>query len=211
MTNKTKQLIYLLSSILFLCVSIALIAVSTVKSMQYGKNDFSHNLKIKEVVSDTEVEANGVLHHSAILEGGITNNTKNNYILTQVQVVLVGVNNKTGEYAETVTSFVLESFDGEKVVDLTNESIKVGDRSGFIPESVGDVKITIDGNEILLPFEEVTDVYLIMFAISLACLFIGGFLASKWWLLKKPLSKKVENVNTGSNIDEFIENDNEEE
>lgn len=206
MANKTKQLLYLSFAAVLFAVSVVLIVVSTVNSIRYGQYDFSHNLVIKEVKSDTDVETNGILHHNAILNGGITNNTDKDYIMVQVQVVLAGVNNKTGEYAETVSIFVIEEFDSNRTIDLTNESIKVGDRNGFVPESIKEIKLVIDSKECDVNYEDVADVYLLLFAVALASLFGAGFLASKWWTMKNPIVKTIE-IKKEINDDEIEEDE----
>lgn len=190
MKSKKISLFYLIMSIVLLAGSIAMIVVATVNSSKYGKTDYSHNIKIKEVVADDEPAENNVLHYSVILEGDIKNNTKTDMKLVSVELTLSGVNNKTGEYVEFPVDFVMENLDAEGVIEMDDESIKVGNRSGFIPQTIKEVKISVNGIMTVIPFEENTDANLLLFAGAIVVVFVAGVMFVKWINSKKSVAPK---------------------
>ena len=190
MTKKVKALIFLIVSIVVASASVVMMIVASVQASKFGKNDFTHDVTIREVVADQE-KINGVLYHNAILDGKIRNNSNQDLTLVNVEIVLAGVNNATGEYAEFVTSFVLDELKADTKNDLTDEILKVGNRNGYIPESIKEIKITSNGVTTNVVYEEDNDSSLVLFSLALGLVFVAGLMLAFWNNTNKKIKQEA--------------------
>lgn len=193
MPTKVKSLLYLIFSGVLMLGAVIMMIVATVQSSKLGKMDYSHSIEIVSVEAEEQI-TNSVLYYVVSIDGEIVNNTNKDYSLVTVKVVFDGINNKTGQDANFESIFVIDEFNSKTKYSVADERFRVGNASGFIPESIEEIEISIDGESRIVKFEEVDDSNLIVFAGALVSLFISILLFAKWNNLNKK-SKTVQNGN----------------
>ena len=192
-TKKMKKLIYLIAAISIATIACVVMVVASVKTSKYGKDDFSQSLTIKSIEINQE-KSDGelrILCHDVVIDGEIRNNSKDDYLIINLEIVFAGVNSSTGEYMEYVHVKELRDFNSGANYDIINEKLTLVSINGYIPESIREVRLVVNNNAKVVPFEEISEANLVLFAMSLGLLFVAGFLFAKWNILNKPVIKVV--------------------
>ena len=205
MTKNMKKLIYLIVSISMAVVAVAVLVVASIRTSKYGKNEYSQNLKVKEITLNQERSDNTVrlLCHDVVLDGQIRNDSKIDNLVVNLEVVFAGVNSASGEYMEFVYVKEIRDFNAGTNYDIINEKLTIMSRDGYIPESIKEVRLVSNEVVNIIPFEDTDETNLILFALSLGILFIAGFMFAKWNMLR---TQNVQvSVSTQSEVEEVNE------
>lgn len=193
MTKNMKKLIYLIVAISMAVISVTLMIVASVKTSKFGKNNYSQNLKVKEITFNQEQSDSAVrlLCHDVVIDGQVRNDSKIDHLVVNLEVVFAGVNSSTGEYMEFMFVKEIRNFNSGMNYDIVNEKLTIMSRDGYIPEEIKEVRLVINGATQVVPFEDADEVNLILFALSLGLLFVAGFLLAKWNILRTQIAQPV--------------------
>ena len=126
-----------------------------------------------------------MLCHDVTIEGELRNDSGKDYVLATMEIVFAGVNNRTGEYEEFVFCKELSDFgDGTKKF-FGEEKFSILSMSGYIPESIKEVRIVSGGNVDVAAFEQSDDLSLVCFALAMGLVVASCLVFAKWYELKK--------------------------
>lgn len=175
MARNTKKLIgFILATIVALGGIAAMIVATVITIKEDSKQEYSHNLIVNDVRTDTS-SLSGVVYHYVDIEGELKNKTENSFETVDVVINFKGIENLTGEEAVFAYNFVIENLEAGETRDLSEMIIKVGNKVGFIPQSIDSI-IIYDGAEegTIVEFKEESSTGIILFGVALFALFVSG-------------------------------------
>lgn len=192
MTRRFKFITSLVISAVLMIASITMMVVSgVVASNKYKGVKYSHDINISEIKTDS-ASLSGVVYHYVTIDGGIKNCTDKDMANMDVIIYFEGVNNSTGEEGvQYEASFILEDFKAGKVFDIDKKTIKVGNKSGFVPESIKKIEISSmeQGSRTKAVYIKQDDSMVVLFGLGLAVL-----LASSVIMIRAIVSNAKKNV-----------------
>lgn len=179
---KQKKLITLIVAIVFAVVAVGFLTVASIKSINYHEPDYSHNL---EMASCDAEKINDIIYYKVKLSGEFKNNTEKDYNSVIINIKFSGINNKTSERAEYVSSVVKENVKAGEKIDLSKDVLRVGNKYGFVPTEVSEVTVLVNGESKPVEFLVQDDTNLILFGVGLVTALISSVLFIHFNTLRK--------------------------
>lgn len=179
MTTNRKQIFKLVVACVLALAGLVCMTIACIFAFKTTEDDFSHNIVIKEIETQPTTE-NGMVYHIVTIEGDLYNNTIRNYETVNLEITFDGVDNKTGQEAEYLTSVVIDGLYANSKTNINKKRLTIGNQRGFIPESIKSIKIDLTNGRADVPFEETNEGSLILFGGALALILVSGLVFANW-------------------------------
>lgn len=182
MTKKLSQILHLVVAGVLAVVSVTLLILATVNTVNKKNVPISHDLVIKDISLNSERtdESVRLMCHDVIINGQIRNFSAQDFGRVELQIVIKGVNKYSGEPMDFAYSMVLNSFNSDVTCNITNEKVTIMSRDGYIPQDIKEVRIVVEDGYYLAEYQKANDPNLALFAFALGLMFVSAIVFIKW-------------------------------
>ena len=179
MTTKKNQLVNLISAIVLASLGLVCMIVACIFALNSSDMAYIHDIKIKDIETQHATEE-GTVFYIVTIDGNIYNNTDKNYDVVNLEIIFDGIENKSGEETEFLSSIIIENLHADGKTNINAKKLKVGNQRGFIPESIKSISIVSAEDSVEVPYGEVQEGSLMLFSSAIVLLFVSALVFAKW-------------------------------